>query len=65
MSFSTEDIVQEIRTEFESMLIYVKGSKMATADQVERGIFKRLLGLGFKLMLLFFAMRAEEYRVSP
>lgn len=65
MSFSTEDIVQEIRTEFESMLIYVKGSKTATADQVERGIFKRLLGLGFKLMLLFFTMRAEEYLHTP
>lgn len=65
MSFNTEDIVQEIRVEFESMLIYVNGSKTATADQVERGIFKRLLGLGFKLMLLFFTMRAEEYLRTP
>jgi hypothetical protein len=61
MSSNTESIVQEIRTEFESMLSYVKESKTATADQVERGIFKRLLELGFRLMLLFFTLRAEAY----
>jgi hypothetical protein len=61
MSSNTESIVQEIRTEFESMLSYVKESKTATADQVERGIFKRLLDLGFRLMLLFFTLRAEAY----
>lgn len=61
MSLNTEDIVQEIRAEFESMLTYVKESKTATADQVERGIFRRLLDLGFRLMLLFFTIRAEEY----
>jgi hypothetical protein len=43
------------------MLSYVKESKTATADQVERGIFKRLLELGFRLMLLFFTLRAEAY----
>lgn len=37
----TEDIIQEIRTEFESMLTYIKGSTTETADQVERGIFAR------------------------
>jgi transglutaminase-like putative cysteine protease len=47
------------------MLNYVKESKTATADQVERGIFKRLLELGFKLMLLFFTLRAEAYPRTP
>jgi hypothetical protein len=61
MSSNTESIVQEIRIEFESMLNYVKESKTATADQVERGIFKRLLKLGFRLMLLFFTLRSEAY----
>jgi hypothetical protein len=65
MSSNTESIVQEIRTEFESMLSYVKESKTATADQVERGIFKRLLELGFRLMLLFFTLRAEAYPRTP
>jgi hypothetical protein len=65
MSSNTENIVQEIRTEFESMLSYVKESKTGTADQVERGIFKRLLELGFRLMLLFFTLRAEAYPRTP
>lgn len=65
MSPNAEGVVQEIRAEFESMLSYVKESKTATADQVERGIFKRLLGLGFRLMLLFFTIRAEEYPRMP
>lgn len=61
MSSNTEDIIQEIHTEFESMLTYIKGSKTETADQVERGIFKRLLALGYRLLLLFFTLRAEDY----
>jgi hypothetical protein len=65
MSTNTESIVHEIRIEFESMLNYVKESKTATADQVERGIFKRLLKLGFRLMLLFFTLRAEAYPRTP
>jgi hypothetical protein len=65
MSSNTESIVQEIRSEFESMLSYVKESKTATADQVERGIFKRLLELGFRLMFLFFTLRADAYPRTP
>lgn len=41
----TEDILQEICTEFETMLIYIEGIKTAMTDQVERGIFRRLLGM--------------------
>ena len=55
----TDTIVQELHAEFESMLSYVKDSRTATADQVERGLFRRLLDLGARLMLLFFALRAE------
>jgi hypothetical protein len=57
MSHTTDTIVQELHAEFESMLNYVKDSRTATADQVERGLFKRLLHLGMRLMLLFFALR--------
>ena len=39
------------------MLNYVKDSRTATADQVERGLLKRLLSMGMRLMLLFFALR--------
>jgi hypothetical protein len=57
MSQTTETIEQELQGEFESMLSYVKGSGKATADEVERGIFRRLLNFGARLMLLFFALR--------
>lgn len=57
MSHNPDAIVQELHAEFESMLNYVKDSRTATADQVERGLFKRLLSLGARLMLWFFALR--------
>jgi hypothetical protein len=57
MSHNADAIVHELHVEFESMLSYVKDSQTATADQVERGIFRRLLSLGARLMLLFFALR--------
>jgi hypothetical protein len=51
------------------MLNYVKDSQSATADQVERGLFRRLLNLGARLMLLFFALRTaaavrNEHRLA-
>ena len=55
----TDSIVQELHAEFESMLSFVKDGGTASADQVERGLFRRLLNLGARLMLLFFALRSE------
>ena len=60
MSHNTDSIVQELHAEFESMLSYVKDSHTATADQMERGLFRRLLNLGARLMLLFFALRTAH-----
>jgi hypothetical protein len=60
MSQTADTIVQELHVEFESMLNYVKDSRTATADQVERGLFKRLLSMGMRLMLLFFALRTAS-----
>lgn len=57
MSQDPDAIVHELHTEFESMLSYVQASQTATADQVERGLFRRLLSLGARLLLLFFALR--------
>jgi hypothetical protein len=56
----TEQIVHELHGEFESMIDYVRNSHQATADQVERSLFRRLLKLGAQLMLLFFALRTEQ-----
>jgi hypothetical protein len=61
MSLNSDEIVQDIRTEFESMLQNVQESNEKTADEMERSLFKQLLGLGARLMLLFFVLRARDY----
>lgn len=64
MSPNADTIVQEVHAEFESMLSYVKASHTATADEMERGLFRRLLSLGARLMLLFFALRTGQAQRS-
>jgi len=61
MSSNPDIIVQEIRQEFESMLQYVEQSENETAYTAERNIFKRLLKMGYGLMVLFFSLQAERY----
>ena len=61
MSSNSEVIVQEIRQEFESMLRYVQESENETAYAVEGTIFKRLLKMGYRVMMLFFLLQAERY----
>jgi hypothetical protein len=65
MSFNSEEIVQNIRTEFESMLAYVQESEERTADAVERSLLKQLLGLGAQLMVLFFRLRGRAASHAP
>lgn len=65
MSFNSDEIVQNIRTEFESMLQYVQESEERTADAVERSLLKQLLGLGAQLMVLFFSLRASRCSHEP
>ena len=61
MTFNSQPIIQELRADFEKMLDFVKGeeARTATADHIERRLFKLLLALGAKLLTLFFAMRSE------
>lgn len=65
MSFNTDEIVQEIRSGFESMMTQVRESGNTTADAVERELFRRLLDLGGQLMQWFFMLRAEAYPHTP
>lgn len=65
MSFNTEEIVQNIRVEFEFMLQEVQESDERTADDMERTLFKQMLGLGARLMLLFFRVRAAASPHTP
>lgn len=60
MSFNTEEIVQSIRSEFESLLQEVQEADGRTADGMERRLLKQLLGLGAQLMRLFFQVRAAQ-----
>ena len=61
MTFNSQEIIQDIRAEFENLLDFVSGeeARTAKADQIERGLFKMLLNLGAKLLQLFFTMRSE------
>ena len=62
MTFNSQTIIQEARADFEKMIDFVKGeeARTATADQIERGLFKMLLALGAKLLTVFFVMRSED-----
>ena len=62
MSPNPQPIIQDIRQEFEMLIEFVTGdqAEKATADHVERSLFKMLLALGAKLLTLFFVMRSEN-----
>lgn len=61
MTFNSQEIIQDVRGQFESMLEFVTGeqARTATADHIERGLFKMLLRLGAQLLHLFFVMRSQ------
>jgi hypothetical protein len=61
MTFNSKEIIQDIRVEFERLLNYVTGeeARTATADHIERGLFKMLLEMGAQLLQLFFVVRNE------
>lgn len=67
MISNPQDIIQNIRTEFEMLLEYVTGetARVATAYQIESGLLKRLLSMGRQLLALFFAMRAQHAMREP
>ena len=67
MTFNPQTIIQEIRAEFEMLLDFVTGeeAQIATADHIERGLFRHLLDLGARLLLLFFVIRAKNCSREP
>ncbi|MEI7848204.1 MAG: hypothetical protein WCK35_20565 [Chloroflexota bacterium] len=56
MTFNLQEIMQDVRGEFEKLLDFVTGDKARTvkADNIERGLFKMLLSLGAKLLQFYF-----------
>jgi hypothetical protein len=61
MTSNSQAIIHDIRAEFEKMINFVTGepARTATADQIERGLFKLLIRLGAKLLTLFFVIRSQ------
>ena len=61
MASNSEEIIQDVRTQFEQLLEFVTGEKAqtATADHIEQGLFKLLVILGASLLRLFFVMRSK------
>lgn len=62
MTINSQEIIRDVRTEFENLLDYVTGeqARTAKADSIERGLFKMLLSLGAKLLEVFFVMRSQN-----
>jgi hypothetical protein len=67
MTFNSQTIIPEIRAEFNSLIEFVTNEQAltATANQIERGLFRRLLSLGAKLLTLFFATRSQACSREP
>jgi hypothetical protein len=67
MAPNTQEMTQDIRKEFDMLIEFVTSeqARTATADQVERGLFKLLLSLGAKLLILFFAVRSQACSREP
>lgn len=61
MNCNSEELIKNIRAEFEDILNFVSGEEAskATADHIERNLFKFLLSMGGKLLLLFFITRSN------
>ncbi len=67
MTFNSQTIIPEIRAEFNTLIEFVTDEQAltATADQIERGLFRRLLRLGAKLLTLFFVTRSQASSREP
>ncbi len=67
MSVDLHQMKIDIRVEFEAVIDFVTNeqAQVATADQIERGLFTLLLSLGAKLLLLFFQMRVQASDHEP
>jgi hypothetical protein len=61
MMIDLNQMKTDLRSDFEAILDFVTGeqARTATAYQIEHGLFKFLLSLGAKLLVLFFQMRSQ------
>jgi hypothetical protein len=65
MAANSEEIVQQIRADFESLLQWVMGTTPltpTTAHDMECAVLRRVLEMGRRLLLLFFVAQAQRQR---
>jgi len=62
MASNSQEIIQDVHAQFEYLLDFVTGEKaqIATADQIEQGLFNLLVILGASLLQLFFVLRSKN-----
>jgi hypothetical protein len=67
MSSNPDEIVQQMHSDFQSLIGYVRDaeSRTRTAAEVECTLFRRLLALGLVLLRLFFLTRAAVRPSTP
>jgi hypothetical protein len=61
MASNSQEIIQDVQAQFEHLMDFVIGEKaqVATADHIERGLFRLLVILGASLLQLFFVLRSK------
>lgn len=67
MSFNSTQMIHDLRADFEHLLDLTTGptARTATIDQMERSLWRHLLRMGRKLLLLFLAGRAQTESHTP
>ena len=67
MTFNSSQMIPQLREDFERMLAFVTGpqAQTATIDQMERGLFRQVLHMGYQLLRLFVMRRAEAESHAP
>jgi hypothetical protein len=67
MTFNSQSIIHDIRRELDKLINVASGeqAQTATADHIERTLFRGMLRLGAKLLLLFFVTRAQRCSREP
>ena len=67
MAFNSNQMIPQLREDFERLLAFVTGpqAQTATMDQMERNLFRQVLHMGYQLLRLFVIKRAEAESHAP
>jgi len=67
MTFNSNQMILQLREDFERMLAFVTGAQAQTAtmDQMERSLFRQVLQMGYQLLRLFVMRQVEGESHAP